>query len=659
MPFPHKISPRDLFTRFFVFLFILVALPHGAFLHPAYAQQIISNAGPGEINTVKDLINRLELAAENRDVNALAFFGSSLPIDEAPIEIQTQISHIATAPAGALVRLWFSVTVQRNPVAVLSKGSQDLWLKRVPNGFALTNKQFFSPPDAIESLTAAAETEYRDARIENKRAIIDLVASRIGGRWIALRRQRWDGEIVSPSLESRAVGTRDFLKNQITTAPMNSALTGHFIMQKGERGWFGVGSAFEVVKKIPSSVDAAASTWRDRIEGEAFIRPDAHRDFGFALGAVGLWNEAADELQKAELLQVGIVGSQKLREAEANRALDPQVLVAKQIQEESNVGLGPEHPTYLINALLREQQTQPSVIGALRLALEYSRVGEDQLANAKVKEAYDLKNRGASRPQDAAWVDLLFEHLRERQQLSKEKPSNTVRSELFTVRVWPGDPGAVGLLAALEEAQHTVYADFGIPMGNTEVLLWRSQNEFARYTTQFTEQGGSEFVAALTLTKLVSTRNGPMVLGEEINAFANPDAPEDLFGTIAHEYGHVAVRQLSRGRMVPVWFNEGIATSVEGGYDGYIARVRRATNAGSLLSMREMQTWNVDGEKAFLAYSQANSIVDYVVRKWGKKAVLDILRQIGRDVPPDDAFRGVLDLSQAQLWNKWVQEGIK
>jgi len=52
--------------------------------------------------------------------------------------------------------------------------------------------------------------------------------------------------------------------------------------------------------------------------------------------------------------------------------------------------------------------------------------------------------------------------------------------------------------------------------------------------------------------------------------------------------GHVAVRQLSRGRAVPVWFNEGIATSVEGGYDGYLNRVRRGANAGALLTMREL-----------------------------------------------------------------------
>ena len=653
-----KTKPREVFVRFFVTFWIFAAWLSGGAV-AAHAQEIITNAGPTEISAVQNIVARLENAARNRDVGALNFFGANLPVDSAPIETQTRISHLATSQRGALVRFSFAVSVKRNPPVTLNRGTQDVWLSRIATGgFALTDRRFISAPDAVEALTQAAETELRDARLDGKNAVLDLVASRIGGRWIALRRQRWDGEIVSSGLEARSPQPREFLKGQMPTAPPEGALTGHFLLQKGENGWFGVGSSFEPSRRIALGADNNAASLRARLEGEGFLRPETHRDFGYALSAVGLYNEAADALEKAELLREGLVGSQKLREANQNRVRDPQELVARQIQTEASVGLGPEHPTYLISALLREQRTQPSVIGALRLALEYSRVAEEELAQAKVREATEIKNRSGVRPQDSAWVQLLFDHLRERARLARTKPSNVLRSELFTVRVWPGDRGAIDLLAALEESQHTVYADFGIPMGNTEVLLWRSQDEFARYTTQFTEQGGSEFVAALTLTKLVSTRNGPLVLGEEINAYANNDVAA-LFSTLAHEYGHVAVRQISRGRLVPIWFNEGIATSVEGGYDGYIARVRRAANNGTLLSMREMQAWNVDGERAFLAYSQANSMMDFIVAKWGKKAVLDILRQIGRDVSPDEAFYNVLNISQAELFNRWVREGIK
>ena len=163
----------------------------------------------------------------------------------------------------------------------------------------------------------------------------------------------------------------------------------------------------------------------------------------------------------------------------------------------------------------------------------------------------------------------------------------------------------------------------------------------------------------MTLTKLVATREGPLVLGEEVNTFLDERDTGALFSTVAHEYGHVAVRQLARGRMVPVWFNEGIATSVEGGYENYIPRVRRAANAGALITMREMQKWDVDGERAFLAYSQANSMLDFMIAKWGRQSVLEILRKIGHDVHPDEAFRAVLGVTPQELWNRWAKEGIK
>lgn len=624
---------------------------------PATTAATVSNANLEDNANITATLEKLRLAAQNRDVNALAYYGATVPADNAPLEVRARTTHIAVTYTGALVRQNWNVIITRATPVLLSSGTHELWLPRSRDGsYALSTRRFVAPPDAIASLMAASNAELKNVGASG--AVLDLVASRVGGRWIALRRQRWDGEIAFDTSEANSLTTAPFLAQRMASAPVGRALTGHFMLQKGERGWFGVGAAFDPAESVASTADTLAASWRERLNSNDFLRPEAHRDFAASLSAVGLWNEAADEYQKAELMQPGLVGASKLREAEANRPRDPQNLVARQLENEQNVGLGAEHPYYLINALQREQQARPDALGALRLALEYSRLGDDARAAAQVRQAQLLVGNGAVRAQDEDWVQLLFEHLAERGRLSRVKPSNIVRSSLFTVRVWPGNPASVLLLAALEEAQHTVYADFGLPMGNTEVLLWRSQDEFARYTTQFASQGGNEFVAALTLTKLVSTANGPLVLGEEINAFADTRDPEALFSTIAHEYGHVAVRQLARGRLVPIWFNEGVATAVEGGYDGYIPRVRRAANANSLLTMREMLEWNVDGERAFLAYSQANSIIDFIVAKWGKDAVINILKQIGRDATPESAFRSVLGLTQGQLYDRWVQEGI-
>ena len=621
---------------------------------------------PEDISAIRAVLARLDEAARARDANALALFGAGLPADNSPLQVQTQIVQIAVAPSGALVRQKFAVSIVRAAPVPLASGTQDLWLTRAPGGgFAFQGQRFPAPQGAMEALLQRASIEWGEG-VGRGDAILDLVASRVGGRWIALRSQGWSGVIresgggFSTVSTRDAAATRDWLQRQMSQAPATGTLTGHFLLQRGASDWIGVGSAFDRARRVPSVADSTATLLRDRMNDAndfAFSRAQSHKEFAGALAGVGLWGEAADELRKAELLQPGLVGNAALREAEINRQSDPENIVRQQQDAETKIGVGLEHPEFLINALLAQRQAQPDVLTALRLGLEFSRLGEDDRARSMAIEANRLQMVAPARGDDAAWVQLLAEHLGERERMSRIKPPSIVRSPLFTVRVYPGDPNAVPLLAALEEAQHTVYADFGIPMGNTEVLLWRTQNEFARYTTQFSDQGGNEFVAALTLTKLVSTRTGPVVLGEEINAFT--DDPNALFSTVAHEYGHVAVRQLSRARLVPVWFNEGIATSVEGGYDGYISRVRRAANNNTLLGMNEMIDWNVDGERAFLAYSQANSIVDYIVAKWGKNAVLEILRQIGRDVAPEVAFRSVLGVGQRELWNRWAREGIR
>lgn len=676
-----KFLPRDFIARFFVACALLFGVARVQAQGEFEAPPLITNASQLELQAVRNTLSDLERAALGRDATALSFFGASVPGvsvpgDASPLRLTDRLTHLAVSPSGALVRQVFTLSIEGQPAVVLSSGAQELWLSRGADGGFAISRRFAAPSDALSEMQKVAakvwSEEIQNRADENgagnsRSAVLDLVASRVGGRWVWLRSQLWNGQLAPENGGDNFEGTaakpgraaRSFVESRLKTAPGGRAVVGHFLLQSGGASWTGVSAEFNEARRIPRAADNAASLWRARIAGESYTLPDSHRDFGLTLTAVGLWNEAADELQKAELLQPGSVEPQKMKSAEAGRARDPETIVALQKKAEASIGFSSDHPEYLISALSRQQRNTPSVLGALRLALEYSSLAEEERAAAWGKQAELLFGRGGVAPRDVAWVRLLSDHLLERQKQARIKPSNVLRSKIWTVRVWPGDARAPAFLAALEEAQHTVYADFGIPMGNTEVILWSDQSQFARYTTQFSEQGGSEFVAALTLTKLVSTQNGPLVLGEEINTFNDPQGGEAIFSTIAHEYGHVAVRQLSRGRMVPVWFNEGIATSVEGGYEGYLGRVRRAANADMLLPMREMLEWNVDGERAFLAYSQANSIVDFMVKTWGKDAVLDVLRRIGRDTPPDAAFRGALGVSQTQLWERWVDAGIR
>jgi hypothetical protein len=651
----------------------------GVFLPRAHSQEIASsNASDEETAQINALLGQLNGAVAVKNVNTLRFFGlGNEAASYATLRLDSQLTNLAVAPTGALVRQTYRIIGARTLGATpetLAEGTHEFFLARDDNtGFRFTAQRWNSPTDAVTALTLAAREEWLRptsvASTPSSNALLHLVAMRRGGRWIALRRSRWEGALLDASnLQSQARGQKippgltldpAWLRAQMASAPAGSG-TAHFLLQRSASGWIGLGMAWDEDEKLSADSDAAAGQARRLVLRTAYATPSAHRAFGIALAKIGLFSEASAELQKAEILEPGSVEENLRQQVEGARANDPAAQAAAQLQNEGRVGLDPNHPSYLVSALMQDYTTQPSVLRALRLGLEYSRLGDDARTDAWLVAAQNLAQQGALRgvnDGDRAWIEVLFQHLQERHQLLAEKPPLIIRSPLFVLRCWPNDLSAVQVLAALEAAQHTVYADFNIPMGCTEVLLWRNQSEFRDYTTRFSSQGQSEFVAALTLTKLISSQAGPVVLGEEVNVFADPR--NAVFHTVAHEYGHVAVRQLSHGRNVPVWFNEGIATSVEGGYDGYLERVRTAARANALLSMDEMQAWNVDGERAFLAYSQANSMIDYIAATWGRGAVLNVLRQIGNDVEPSDAFRRVLGISQQELWRRWVKDGIR
>lgn len=458
---------------------------------------------------------------------------------------------------------------------------------------------------------------------------------------------------------------RPWLLAQMNRYRKRAAGTTHFIFQRGAGGWVGVDSVFEAAREATDasySVDEnAARRLRAQMDGESALSAVAHRDFGLALSRVHLLSEAADEIAKARLMQPDLVSDKQFRDVVAKRVLDPQMQAQAQRSALTTVGFAPEHPVLRVPQLLAQFREQPSPLTALRLGLEYSRLGYEREAQTSLN--YGLTNAApfwslqTTTDVDRAWFGVLRDQLKARLALAASKPPNTVRSDLFTVRCSLNDPNAPQLLAGLEAAQYKIYSSFGVPMGNTEVILWSSQSQFQGYTTRQAGRDTSEFVTALTITQLVNADVGPVVLGEEINFFADPRA--DSISTIAHEYGHIAVRALAKGRQVPDWLNEGIATYTEGGYENYLRRVRAAKQSGKLLSMRELQAWNVDGDRAFLAYSQANSMIDFIVAHWGNDAVLEILRQVGRDITPDVALRQVLHVTPDGFYALWLQNGIK
>jgi len=629
----------------------------------------ISNASPRDEDAVERLVAQLDTAIATRYPNALKFYGlQALAQRYGVLASHTQITHLATAPGGALVKVTYQITGKTSQAAnafTLKSSELVFWLTRTNDGFAFSPQSWTPPVDAQTLLTNTALQAWQ----ESSTGILQLIVERNGGRWIPLRQMRWNGALASKAVLNQLETAQTivpetpmdaaWLQHQLDRYTAKGEGTAHLFLQAGSSGWVGIGSVWEENPKDNDTKNQQLDDLRKQIDGQGFTLASVHRDFGKALADAGLFLEASNQLQQASALSPASVSPDYLAKINGLRNQDPELLAANQLQNEARIGLDPTHPTYQINALTQQFSRDPSPLTALRLGDEFSQLGNDDRAAQMLQQAQRLlanQDEDAFSVSDNAWIKVLFDHLQERVRNAALKPPNIIRSSLFTVRCWVDDPNTLSLLAALEAAQHTVYADFTIPMNNTEVLLWPNQADFQRYTTRFSATADSEFVTALTLTKLISTAQGPVVLSEEMNIYSSLNAT--WFSTVAHEYGHVAVSQISRARDVPTWLNEGIACAVQGGYDNYKTRLHKAAQNGTLLSMDDMLQWQVDGERAFLAYSQANSMVDYIVNRWGGNALLQILRLIGNDMPPDEAFSTTLQLNEHQLWQQWRQDGV-
>jgi hypothetical protein len=140
----------------------------------------------------------------------------------------------------------------------------------------------------------------------------------------------------------------------------------------------------------------------------------------------------------------------------------------------------------------------------------------------------------------------------------------------------------------------------------------------------------------------------------------------NLATLVHHEVAHVLVAQAARGRPVPRWFNEGVATVAarEWGLED------RARYAMGVLGARPHSTQDLDasfegnGAQVTRAYALSAAFVRFIQRRYGSSAPAMVLDGLARDLTFDDAFyRATGDsLRQAEqiffekeaFWTTWV-----
>ncbi len=143
--------------------------------------------------------------------------------------------------------------------------------------------------------------------------------------------------------------------------------------------------------------------------------------------------------------------------------------------------------------------------------------------------------------------------------------------------------------------------------------------------------------------------------------------PDDILRTLVHhEVTHLLVAEAARGRPVPRWFNEGVATVAarEWGIED------RARYAAAVVGRRQRTTDALDrgfaagGRRAVRSYALAGAFVRWLRVEYGELVTARILELLGRGMPFAEAFvratGDTLDRAEYRffvreaLWHTWV-----
>jgi tetratricopeptide (TPR) repeat protein len=126
---------------------------------------------------------------------------------------------------------------------------------------------------------------------------------------------------------------------------------------------------------------------------------------------------------------------------------------------------------------------------------------------------------------------------------------------------------------------------------------------------------------------------------------------KDLENFIYHELTHAMLYYYCNGRTIPAWLNEGIA-QLEEKYPNDIYAVKKLIKGKQLLSLKKLEksfTGLTDPEMVQMVYLQSYLTANFILERYSKQALLDILKILSGNKPIEDAIPAALFIDFEQF----------
>jgi peptidase MA superfamily protein len=129
---------------------------------------------------------------------------------------------------------------------------------------------------------------------------------------------------------------------------------------------------------------------------------------------------------------------------------------------------------------------------------------------------------------------------------------------------------------------------------------------------------------------------------------------------IPHELTHIVFDTASKNpyHEPPHWLNEGLAVYVSEGYDaGFRSDIKDAIGSGTLMPLDGLTgQFPTDATGFTLGYAESVGAVDYLVRTYGKDALVKLIRSYADGRTDDEAFKAALGVDAEAFSDGWLKD---
>jgi hypothetical protein len=179
-----------------------------------------------------------------------------------------------------------------------------------------------------------------------------------------------------------------------------------------------------------------------------------------------------------------------------------------------------------------------------------------------------------------------------------------------------------------------------------------SRRDFKRYLLD----AQKEWTVAFAVVR--PQRGGGRIVIDPVSAGLG-DSP--LGATIKHELCHLLLHELTltSGKVIPKWFNEGLAEWVSGTFalTNGKEKLKTAAIANRLIPLSSLNnSWPLDKQRARLAYLQSVSVVDLIIKECKPRSIRDLIEYLKQGLEFEEALQKTIHLSSSELEAKWQKQ---